>query len=173
MIINIMKPHPQTLFIKTLVTLALAVASIVISAAPSRGQAETPTYLPLVLKPLPPPTIDEPEWVYTNDCAKAPPWEGSAPANGATIGQVARKIAFITYVRNAVGKTYTAEWFIDGATVPGLTPTTRVIEADDVVVSSTLVYGTNGCEDPQPPGLYEVRISIDGAVFFIATIRIN
>ncbi len=170
-----MKTHHWSGPLKLTVTVLVAFASIALPAAPSRGQTDAPTFLPLIVKSLPPPTIEAPEWAFTNDCAKAPrDWEGTAPGVGATIGPVAKKLAFVTFVRNAAGKEYSLDWRYNSLPIPGVDADTGIVAADEIIGSSILTFGPNGqCQSPQEPGFYEMIVLIDGQQLYRANLIIK
>jgi hypothetical protein len=164
-----MKTNILPRFITRLFAVVAALTLIVMPGA-SRAQSENPIYLPIILKPL---AMVNPEWVWTANCATTQNFEGSTPVGG-SIGQVARKLAFVGAIPGAEGRAYTYQWLINGD--PGAVgePVAGTVDNDGFVASGLLTYGTGGaCEDPQPPGAYEVRIVLDGQLFYIARLTIT
>jgi hypothetical protein len=148
------------------------VAALLTVVAPgsTRAQNENPIYLPIIVKPL---AMVAPEWVWTSDCAKTSNFEGSTP-DGGTIGQVARRLAFVGLIPGGERQPYTYQWVIDGdANVVG-GPRSGTVAADGTVASGAIVFGQFGaCQDPQPPGIYEMRITLDGRPFYTARLTIT
>jgi hypothetical protein len=157
-------------FIPKFLALALALMSALAIQTPGRGQGEQPIYLPLAYKAF---TIASPVWAWTSDCAKTSAFEGETP-DGGTIGQVARKLAFVAEIPDAAGKPYSYQWIIDGDDqVAGPAQPSTVSNAG-FISSGALTYGPNGnCQDPQPAGVYQVRIVFEGKVFYTSRLTIT
>jgi hypothetical protein len=148
----------------------LAALAVVVMPGASRAQSDIPIYLPIILKPL---AMVGPEWIWTSNCATTQNFEGSTP-DGGSIGQVARKLAFAGTIPGAEGQAYTYQWVIDGDPNVIGGPVAGTIDNDGFVASGLITFGTGGaCEDPQPPGVYEVRIVLDGKPFYTARLTIT
>jgi hypothetical protein len=167
-IIAIVKTKTLPLFSRFMT--AVAALLTIFAPASTRAQADIPIYLPVILKPL---AMVAPEWVWTSDCAKTSNFEGSTP-DGGTIGQVARKLAFVGLIPGGERQPYTYQWVINGnANVLG-GPRSGTVDADGTVASGVIIFGRFGaCQDPQPPGVYEMRITLAGRPFYTAQLTIT
>jgi hypothetical protein len=154
-------------------TIALAFAAISLFARQpaTRAQSERVLYLPVTTKAF---AISEPLWAWTSDCAKTTNFEGETP-DGGQIGQVARKLAFIAFIPGAQGRQYSYQWILDGdPNAVGPAVTREITDQDGFIASGILTFGENGaCQDPQPPGRYQVRILLNGVLFHTASLTIT
>jgi hypothetical protein len=128
-------------------------------------------YLPLILKPVPEPTVDLLHAVVniTPDCHKAnSDYSGELPL---TVGGPARKIGIDAHVRNANNKSLLGKWILNGVPYFEFPDTAS---GDDYVFHRSLYSSlTIPCTGQLPNGTYIIEIYVDGHLKRSGTLIVN